>query len=198
MICSKCGNEVAEGSRFCTYCAAPLEAEPAVGNEPTAVGEPAATGGTANGAAGEPAVDGGTAGGATAWPPSVDASKPLAPHPSPPLSPGAMPPPPPPGMPPLPGATPYSGQAAPYFTATPIPPVVEPKKSKAPLVIGIVAGVILLCCIGCAVVTWLIYSAAEDAVYSYTSSIDDYNAIPAPPPTTIYVVPPAQGTNPDN
>ena len=195
MICSKCGNEVADGSRFCTYCAAPLETEPAVGNEPTTAGPPPA--------AGEPAVGSGTAGEtATASPFSVDASNPLATPPPPssgtPLSPGAIPPPPPPGTPPPPGAMPYSGQTAPYVVATPIPPAFEPKKSKAPLVIGIVVGVILLCCIGCVVVAWLLYGAAEDAVSGYTSGTDDYYATPAPPPTTIYVVPPAHDTNPDN
>ncbi len=36
MYCSKCGNQIADGSRFCSFCGAPVEAVPAFTPEPAA------------------------------------------------------------------------------------------------------------------------------------------------------------------
>lgn len=94
-------------------------------------------------------------------------------------------PPPAPEVPPASAPQPQYAPPAPqaqYPPAAPIPQYDQsqyqqaqpPKKKKTGLIIGIVVGVLLLCCIGSAVAGYLVYRAAEKEVTDTLDSTEDW------------------------
>lgn len=93
---------------------------------------------------------------------------------------------PPPGYPPPPDYAGHPGYPPGY---PPAPGMLgePPKKSKAPLIIGIVIGVVLLLCVGCGGVGYYVYNRAQETVNSLPTArptVDLPNQDPTDPQTS--------------
>lgn len=80
----------------------------------------------------------------------------------------------------------WPGQGGPpqYSMMPPPPPNVGPKRSKAPLIIGLIVGVLVLCCVGGSLVVYFSPDSGTDSsASSGSSSTDNGGGAASPSPT---------------